>query len=381
MASRRTAVAHAALEIAEALVERGAINEQEYLTLVEASKLAHNGVDDGTTDNGVDVDEEEEEPSDDDDDEENMDEASDEPAARRAPEPYVRQDVVAFADEWCYDPAQARFRPLQAGDAASIRVPYPAPIAPQPARRARLVELLSELVPDQDVLLWRVGLLAVGLAGNQASPVLLLTLGHSCDCIGVLAAQAMAVWGDHLSYGILDHTFENVFDVAPGDPNDALCNLQHQRHVVITQPPDPEAVVSGHFPRVETVKRLLGGNRVVARRRYQNPVEFSLQFPVLEVLVVPMPNGELPALRSRPSDQGLLRRLRAWRVEGTSPTYERRRELLGLAPELMAWMVELHMAACAEGGRWPPMPPKVEAWTAAFVGGGENASASSAAAS
>lgn len=366
MTSTPNTDAHAALEIAETLVEQGAISEQQYLTLVGAMQVAHASTTAATAaaadreDDVVDMDEQ--------DDEDDEDEAL---AALAVPrEPYVRRDVVVFTNGVYYDAAQARFRTLEHDDedaVASVYVPYPAPVASRPAHRARLVALLSELVPDPDVLLWRVGLLARGLTGGQAGPILLLTLGRSDSCIPLLLDLADRAWGRNLSHTLFAADVASLFGSAAVRPNHELCNLQHRRHVVV-RGADPETVASGRFPRAEDVKQLLGGGSLVARRRYEHPTQFCLQFPVLELPVHALPDGTLPARSTPLRDQGVLRRLRVWHVQTDMPSDDRVGELLGLAPELMAWMVELHQAACAEGGEWPPCPPQVEAWTQAFLG-------------
>jgi hypothetical protein len=112
----------------------------------------------------------------------------------------------------------------------------------------------------------------------------------------------------------------------------------------------------------------LSNDTHVAWRRREYPTQFTSQFPVLEIPVKALPDGSLPARSTPEMDTGFLRRLRVWHVETSMPSDDEVGELLGLAPELMAWMVALHQTACREGGEWPPCPPQVEACTSAFLG-------------
>lgn len=94
---------------------------------------------------------------------------------------FDQEDIVCFADRWCWCGATATWRRIVPADMATKHVGYDRPHFD--AQRRKLLEgYLLDIHGDIDIVMWRLGLKAQALRKGQAGPICLASQGAAGGC-------------------------------------------------------------------------------------------------------------------------------------------------------------------------------------------------------
>ena len=291
--------------------------------------------------------------------------------------------ILCFDDGMCYDVLAHTMRRTVPADGSTLSTGYRFQKS-DPVKQARLVALLMEIFPDVDVMAWDLGERAKCLNFSQADPRVRFSYGKAGGGKGTLTRLTTLAFGDDYTLCPDEALFRPSKYESAEAPKSQRAQLQHKLYVVAHE-------VKGISE--DTVKSWTGGDRINARGMRQNSVSFHPVFRMLELTYNLKNNSDEDLKFER--DDGLERRIKAvrytngyedvaneeeardkvveWRAEGRVDTFPmwsaKNDEFMGLAPQLMTRLIEMHQAASLPGGSWPSEPPQVDEWTAQMWAG------------
>ena len=185
-------------------------------------------------------------------------------------------------------------RPIEARDYISFTTGYDMPLASNPKIRSTMITKLKTIWESDDMFDYVMRIIATCLSGARRLEEFYVLTGEGGNGKGMLTELIERIFGAY--FGTMDQTVLTTRDESADRASPSIFNLYGRRYVNTTEPD------AGIKLREDKIKKLTGGDNLVGRQLYGNPITFKPQFGLfLQCNNIPKMSG---------LTRGIVRRLR-----------------------------------------------------------------------
>ena len=185
-------------------------------------------------------------------------------------------------------------RAISPRDYISFTTGYDMPERSDPRVRATMMCKLKTIWEDDVMFNYFIAILATCLSGKRRLEEMYILTGEGGNGKGAITDLLINVFGAY--FGTMDHQVLTQRDESADRANPSIYNLYGRRYVNSTEPD------AGIKLREDKIKKLTGGDELIGRQLFGNPITFKPQFGLfLQCNFIPKMSG---------LSKGIVRRLR-----------------------------------------------------------------------